>query len=102
MTSTFAPLVAWSLGYQTAGRSFHELRQEWVDAGAHWASRVHAKPAIWNPYVQMNNAHLFYVTPFSADRVQVPDALEQEGYMEVLAPIWATVPNGATLSMVIK
>ena len=57
------PSCGVEFGYETAGRSFYELRQEWVDSGAHWASRVHDKPRNWNPWIQLETAHLSYFRP---------------------------------------
>ena len=53
--------------YETAGRSFSELRHEWVANGAHWASRVDRPPKDWNPYLQLILAGYIYDVPFPAD-----------------------------------
>src|SRR5215471_10595632 len=63
------PSCGVEFGYETAGRSFHDLRQEWVDAGAHWSSQVHHPPNNWNPWLQLNEAKLIYNAPFGEVQV---------------------------------
>jgi hypothetical protein len=94
------PSCGVEFGYETAGRSYHELRQEWVDRGAIWASRVITKPRSWNPYLQMNAARLWYATPFLIQKIQTPNVKEQEEPMVILSPNW-NVRDGARLSIVI-
>lgn len=61
------PSCGVEFGYETAGRSFYQLREEWVNSGAHWASRVITEPDNWNPYLQMSNQRLLYSLPFRID-----------------------------------
>ena len=39
--------------YETAGRSFLELRQEWLNTGARWASKVIKPPKGWDAMKQL-------------------------------------------------
>jgi hypothetical protein len=50
------PSCGVEFGYETAGRSFAELRNEWIATGAHWASPVDKPPKGWNPWQQLSNA----------------------------------------------
>jgi hypothetical protein len=90
------PSCGVEFGYETAGRSYDQLRQEWVNSGALWASRVIPEPPSWNPYVQMNAAGLFYLPPFTVENVARPDE-----FMEILKPEWR-MPDGARVSIVIR
>src|ERR1700689_5481746 len=58
------PSCGVEFGYETAGRSFEELRKEWTATGARWASRVDKPPKNWNPWVQLLAAN--YPLPFRA------------------------------------
>jgi hypothetical protein len=65
------PSCGVEFGYETAGRSFFELRQEWIESGAQWASRVDTPPKNWNPWAQMTFARLIFSPPFAMLNVQV-------------------------------
>jgi hypothetical protein len=58
------PSCGVEFGYETAGRTFTELRQEWVVTGARWASRVDRPPSGWNPWLQLINGGYSYALPF--------------------------------------
>ena len=51
-------------GYETAGRSFSELRREWIATGARWASRVCPTPDGWNPWMQLIEAGYSMFVPW--------------------------------------
>lgn len=61
------PSCGVEFGYETAGRSFAELRREWVTTGARWASRVDPKPKNWNPWLQLIQAGFSYALPFHVE-----------------------------------
>jgi predicted RNA-binding Zn-ribbon protein involved in translation (DUF1610 family) len=94
---TICPSCGVEFGYETAGRSLFELRQEWVSTGANWASRVDAKPKAWNPWLQLNNAHLIYTVPF----VTVVSIHPGE-WFEQADTIWAIRPNIVNASLVTR
>jgi hypothetical protein len=58
------PSCGVEFGYHDAGRLYIDLRQEWVNSGAHWSSRVDRKPMDWNPWVQLITVGYSYVVPF--------------------------------------
>jgi hypothetical protein len=68
---TICPCCGVEFGYETAGRSFYELRNEWVNTGAHWTSRVDPTPWNWNPWLQLSSARLPFTAPFRATEVHV-------------------------------
>jgi DNA-directed RNA polymerase subunit RPC12/RpoP len=49
-------------GLHDSGRSYADLRKEWMSAGAPWSGHNIPAPDNWNPYVQMLNAHLIDIT----------------------------------------
>jgi hypothetical protein len=49
------PSCGVEFGYETSSRSYSELRQEWLETGANWASTVIAPPPNWNAFVQLRN-----------------------------------------------
>src|SRR5208337_3315530 len=61
---TICPSCGVEFGYETAGRSFAELRHEWIATGAHWASPVISRPSGWNPWLQLINAGYQYEIRF--------------------------------------
>jgi hypothetical protein len=68
------PSCGVEFGYETAGRSFDELRREWTTTGARWASRVYPQPNGWNPWAQLLNAGFAYALPFHVElRLQHSD-----------------------------
>lgn len=79
------PSCGVEFGYETPGRSYYQLRQEWVQGGAHWSSRVIPEPAKWNPYLQMISQHLRYELPFFARATPTLLHIEQEN-VKVLVP----------------
>jgi hypothetical protein len=56
------PSCGTEFGLTDSGRTFKQLRDEWIQSGAHWHSRVTKIPKDWNPYVQMLNAGLVSIT----------------------------------------
>jgi hypothetical protein len=58
------PSCGVEFGYETAGRTFAELRDEWINAGARWASSVIPQPKGWNQWMQLLNAGYRYNFPF--------------------------------------
>jgi hypothetical protein len=58
------PSCGVEFGYETAGRSYADLRKEWVATGPAWASRVHPSPGGWNPWLQLICAGYEYIVPF--------------------------------------
>jgi hypothetical protein len=58
------PSCGVEFGYETAGRSFPELRAEWIATGAYWASHVDPKPKNWNPWGQLIQAGYSYALPY--------------------------------------
>jgi hypothetical protein len=61
------PSCGVEFGYETAGRSFEELRREWVNTGARWASRVDPRPKNWNPWMQLIQSGYLDFVPFSRE-----------------------------------
>jgi hypothetical protein len=94
---TICPSCGVEFGYENAGRSFFELRQEWVNTGAHWASRVDAKPKTWNPWLQLNSARLIYRVPF-VTVVQIHPVK----WFEQGDTIWDVQPNIVNASLVTR
>jgi hypothetical protein len=70
------PSCGVEFGYETAGRSFADLRKEWVASGAHWASPVVPEPVSWNPWLQLIQGGFSYAIRFP---VQVKTASQPEG-----------------------
>ena len=70
---TICPSCGVEFGYQTSGRSFYELRQEWIATGAHWSSRVDKRPKAWNSWLQLIKAGYSMSVPWQAQiSVQMP------------------------------
>jgi hypothetical protein len=61
------PSCGTEFGYTDATRSHAELRQRWLDAGAHWYSRVTPEPPAWNAYEQLKRAGFINYAPKSED-----------------------------------
>src|SRR5437899_1482451 len=55
------PCCGVEFGYDDAEMSHAELRQHWLDSGAHWFSGFTQPPANWNPYAQLIKAGLVHV-----------------------------------------
>jgi len=49
------PSCGVEFGYETASRTFEELRKEWLSTGAKWASRVEKEPKGWDAILQLAN-----------------------------------------------
>jgi len=49
------PSCGTEFGYSDQGRSYDELRTEWIRAGAQWDSTVVKKPRGWNSVTQLHN-----------------------------------------------
>jgi hypothetical protein len=47
------PSCGVEFGYSDAGRTYGELRDEWLKYGARWSSTVEPPPIGWNPYLQI-------------------------------------------------
>lgn len=75
-------------GYDDRALTHFALRQEWMRAGFPWFDPDEAKPPLWNPYRQMSDARLPWVSPFKislrlqADAVgrQIPSNRIEFGY----------------------
>jgi len=52
------PSCGTEFGYDDVGRTYAELREQWIRTGMAWWSPVDLKPEGWNPIVQMVNATL--------------------------------------------
>lgn len=52
------PCCGTEFGYHTVGRTYDEIRREWLRAGAQWWSPVDQRPEGWNPYLQLIQAGL--------------------------------------------
>ena len=50
------PSCGTEFGYDDAGRTHAELREQWIRTGLTWWSPVDPKPEGWNPIIQMVNA----------------------------------------------
>jgi hypothetical protein len=93
------PSCGVEFGYETAGRSYYEIRDEWVRSGAHWASRVIPEPLAWNPYLQMLDHNLSYTLPFSYSPTPLPEVIEEVD----LVPNWTwTPPSVSQFSIVTR
>jgi len=62
---TICPCCGIEFGYGDAGKSYQELRDEWVEYGTHWSSKVVTQPADWDPWKQLKSAALSYSVPLS-------------------------------------
>jgi hypothetical protein len=51
--NNICPSCGTEFGYHDAGRSFFDIRKEWVRDGAPWSSHYIQPPENWNPTVQM-------------------------------------------------
>ncbi len=49
------PSCGVEFGYETEGRTFAELQEEWLRSGARWSSKVHKPPMGWKPIQQLEN-----------------------------------------------
>jgi len=49
------PSCGVEFGYENTGRTYLELRQEWLNTGARWASKVIPKPKKWDAMEQLQN-----------------------------------------------
>lgn len=47
------PSCGTEFGYDDVGRTFHELRLQWLASGPRWWSPVDPVPGNWNPFLQM-------------------------------------------------
>ena len=54
--NNLCPSCGTEFGYHDAGRTFQDIRQEWLRSGAHWWSRYEKQPYNWNPFQQMMDA----------------------------------------------
>jgi hypothetical protein len=52
-TFEICPCCGTEYGYQDAGRTHAELRQDWIEDGMAWWSCVRAAPDGWNPQEQL-------------------------------------------------
>jgi hypothetical protein len=60
---SICPCCGTEFGYSDSGTeplwAIHELlREEWINAGAQWHSRIVPHPANWNPWMQIIKAKL--------------------------------------------
>lgn len=53
------PSCGTEFGAETSIYTYQELRDNWMQRGAHWASRFYPPPNNWNPWQQMFDARLF-------------------------------------------
>jgi len=75
------PSCGVEFGYETAGRSFAVLRDEWVSSGARWASRVLSPPDDWNAWAQLIRAGYSYALPFHFQiEIKSPSIIEGADY----------------------
>ena len=49
-------------GYHDSGRTFAQIRKEWIKGGVPWSDSHTLPPIDWNPYIQMLNAGLVDIT----------------------------------------
>ena len=66
--SDICPSCGTQFGYSDSGRTYAQLRENWIQRGALWHSRVEHMPPEWNPWLQLIQAGHKYSLPF---RVQV-------------------------------
>ncbi len=72
------PSCGTEFGYSDSGRTYEELRQNWLWHGARWASTVEKPPRNWDALLQLNNLGF----PFAARADISPSVTFQ----------WASVP----------
>jgi hypothetical protein len=83
--SEICPSCGTQFGYSDSGRTYAQLRENWIRRGAPWHSRVHSAPPTWNPYLQLIRAGYRYAVPFQVKiSLQEPIGVEQFTY---LAPL---------------
>ncbi len=78
------PSCGTEFGYHDANTSVETLRLEWIASGAPWRSLVIARPADWNPILQLVRSNL------------VP------GLIEALKPAANTAPTSSSVQMQIN
>lgn len=49
------PSCGTEFGYSDSGRTYDNLRKNWLDHGAQWSSLVWEKPSNWSPFEQLRN-----------------------------------------------
>ena len=80
--SEICPSCGTQFGYSDSGRTYAELRENWVRRGAPWHSRVHRTPYAWNPWLQLIQAGYKYAVPFRLRvHLQEPPGVEQFAYV---------------------
>ena len=52
------PSCGVEFGYSDAGRTYEELRNEWLGSGAQWSSKTEPPPPGWNWLVQLYRSGL--------------------------------------------
>jgi len=61
--SDICPSCGTQFGYSDSGRTYSQLRENWVQHGAPWHSRVERVPRGWNPWLQLIRAGYEYAVP---------------------------------------
>lgn len=69
------PSCGTEFGYSDSGRSFEELRAEWLRLGAKWSSSVVEKAQNWNPIQQLLNAGIGFELSHDVEDSFVPVAV---------------------------
>jgi hypothetical protein len=64
---TICPSCGTEFGYDDVGRSFDELRQDWIWSGAVWFSNAQQPPPGWSGYQQLLRHGLALVPLASAE-----------------------------------
>lgn len=61
MDFNICPSCGAEFGYSDAGRTFDDLRAEWIDMGMPWHSKYEKPPRNWNPQLQLVQSGLLPV-----------------------------------------
>ncbi len=59
--NNICPSCGVEFGYSDAGRSFDDLRREWIRIGMPWHSRFYRPPQGWSPQLQLLQSGLLPV-----------------------------------------
>src|SRR6266436_998163 len=80
--SDICPSCGTQFGYSDSGRTYAELRENWIQLGANWHSRIWPAPRGWNPWWQLIQAGYEYAVPFKVGfRAQQPAGAERLIYL---------------------
>lgn len=90
--SDICPSCGTQFGYSDSGRTYAQLRENWIRRGALWHSRVYSTPRGWNPWSQLIQAGYKYAVPFRIE-IRLHEWPGNEKFAYLTPPTYVQEPN---------